>query len=97
MDLLIEIKILIAAFDREAWIKLVLTDDRFREYAYTYAGRKQFIDLFTVITIGECTTYRLFDKLHRDDGPAIIHSTGKRNWYIQGKLHRDNGPAIINS
>ncbi len=98
MDLLLEIKILIAAFDWETWVKLVLYDDRFHEYAYTPYCRKQFIDLFTVLTINDnCTTYRLFGKLHRDNGPAIIYPDGEQKWYQNGNLHRDDGPAIIHS
>lgn len=30
---------------------------------------------------------------HRDDGPAIIWSTGTKHWYIDGKRHRIGGPA----
>lgn len=32
--------------------------------------------------------------LHRDDGPAIEHACGTREWYRDGKLHRLDGPAI---
>ena len=32
---------------------------------------------------------------HRDDGPAVIYSSGSKAWYKYGKLHRDDGPAII--
>ncbi len=35
MDLLLEIKILIAAFDQETWAKLVVYDNSFHKYAYT--------------------------------------------------------------
>lgn len=36
------------------------------------------------------------DKLHRDDGPAIIYRNGTEMWYIDGELHRaDDEPAII--
>ena len=37
------------------------------------------------------------NKLHRDDGPAVIYSDGSKEWYKNGKLHRDNGPAIMNN
>ena len=36
-------------------------------------------------------------KRHREDGPAIIYSNGRKEWYINGKLHREDGPAIIYS
>ena len=35
------------------------------------------------------------NKLHREDGPAIIHADGSQEWYINNKLHREDGPAII--
>jgi hypothetical protein len=31
---------------------------------------------------------------HREDGPALIHKSGNKHWYINGQLHRDDGPAI---
>ncbi len=34
-------------------------------------------------------------KLHREDGPAIIHSDGSQVWYKEGKIHREDGPAVI--
>lgn len=33
-------------------------------------------------------------KLHRDDGPAIEHINGTKEWYINGELHREDGPAV---
>ncbi|KAB0640669.1 hypothetical protein F7R25_04010 [Burkholderia stagnalis] len=34
------------------------------------------------------------DKLHRDDGPAIIDNDGYKIWYKHGVIHRLNGPAV---
>jgi hypothetical protein len=34
-------------------------------------------------------------RLHREDGPAIIFTTGTEHWYYNGKLHRDGAPAIV--
>ena len=34
------------------------------------------------------------DKLHRDDGPALITPEGIRHWYQHGVPHRDRGPAV---
>jgi len=32
---------------------------------------------------------------HREDGPAIIHNSGSKEWFINGKLHREGGlPAV---
>lgn len=39
--------------------------------------------------------WRLDGKLHRIDGPAIIHPNGYEAWYFMGKLHREDGPALI--
>ena len=32
--------------------------------------------------------------LHRTDGPAIEHSDGAQEWWVDGLLHRTDGPAI---
>ena len=32
---------------------------------------------------------------HREDGPAVIHPSGRQEWYINGKHHRIDGPARI--
>ena len=39
--------------------------------------------------------YTLYDRLHREDGPAIIHPSGSQSWYLNGELHRLDGPAFI--
>jgi hypothetical protein len=33
-------------------------------------------------------------KLHRENGPAVIHPDGTKFWYKDGRLHRENGPAV---
>ena len=38
--------------------------------------------------------WRLNNKLHREDGPAIEYSSGSKSWYLNNKLHREDGPAI---
>ena len=47
-------------------------------------------------TIGSNRTiyYKLNNKLHREDGPAIEYADGGKEWWINGKLHREDGPAI---
>jgi len=37
------------------------------------------------------------NKLHREDGPAIIWKDNEKSWWINGELHRENGPAIEQS
>ena len=31
---------------------------------------------------------------HREDGPALEHNNGSKEWYLNGKCHREDGPAI---
>jgi len=34
-------------------------------------------------------------RLHRIDGPALIHANGSVKWYRHGVRHREDGPACI--
>ena len=34
-------------------------------------------------------------RLHREDGPALIHANGSVKWYRHGVRHRDDGPACV--
>ncbi len=36
-------------------------------------------------------------QLHRTDGPAIEHSDGTKEWFINGLRHREDGPACEDS
>jgi hypothetical protein len=38
--------------------------------------------------------WELDNKLHRDDGPALIFPDGTKTWYRHGAIHRDGGPAV---
>jgi len=65
-------------------------------YEYYVTCRQYCIQLHTVITTDdEHTTYTVFGKLHREDGPASIYAGGGQYWYRYGKSHREDGPAII--
>jgi len=33
-------------------------------------------------------------QLHREDGPAIEHLEGAKEWWLNGQRHREDGPAI---
>jgi len=34
---------------------------------------------------------------HREDGPAVEYSSGRKEWYINGHKHREDGPAVERS
>jgi hypothetical protein len=36
-------------------------------------------------------------KLHREDGPAVIHRDGAKEWYWNDRRHRSDGPAVVGS
>jgi hypothetical protein len=38
--------------------------------------------------------YNNQNKLYRTCGPAIEHTNGTKEWYLNGNLHRIDGPAI---
>ncbi len=35
------------------------------------------------------------NKLHREDGPAVIYPDGTEIWWYEGETHREDGPAVI--
>ena len=96
MELILDVKILIASYHEDIWIKLVLLDEEFKQYAYKLQGVKQFVNLFTRIIRNQTT---LFGKPHSiDDNPVDINKEQKEyvQWFYSGKLHRDNDlPAIV--
>jgi hypothetical protein len=40
--------------------------------------------------------WKLNDRFHREDGPAIewAEGSGDKCWYLYGELHREDGPAF---
>ena len=42
-----------------------------------------------------CHRYYKNDKIHRDEGPAIILPAGSVKYFINGQLHNENGPATV--
>ena len=38
--------------------------------------------------------WRLNDKLHRENGPAVEWGNGSKSWWVKGELHRENGPSL---
>ena len=50
------------------------------------------------IEVDECGSRRYYNalgQLHRDNGPAIVFSSGSREWYRNGLRHRTDGPAFV--
>ena len=39
--------------------------------------------------------YNSAGQLHREDGPAIVHTDGTAMWYQNGQRHREAGPAVV--
>jgi hypothetical protein len=33
--------------------------------------------------------------LHREGGPAVIHPSGRQEWWYNGMRHNSKGPAIL--
>ena len=96
MELILDVKILIASYDEDVWIKLVLLDEKFKQYAYKIQGIKQFVNLFTKIIYNQTT---LFGKPHSIyDQPVEINKEQKEYivWYYNGLMHRENDlPAVV--
>lgn len=98
MNLIFDVILHIARFDEVAWYKLYRVDERFREYAQSYEGKHEFIQLFAERqTIWLISSIRLFGFLHSIFGePAFVHFGVSKSWYYRGRFHRDNDlPAII--
>lgn len=36
----------------------------------------------------------MFNKLYREDGPAIALADGHKEWWLDGERHRVDGPAV---
>jgi len=93
-----EILLYISTFSTDkALLQQLLLHRPFYEY-YT-ANRQYCIQLHTVVTThrtcDKYVSYKIFNKCHREDGPAVIWANGTQYWYRNNKLHRELGPAII--
>lgn len=90
LDLILDVKIYIASFNQEAWVRMFLYDDEFYAYACTKEGCNKFVDNFY-----DYENNKLFDKLH-SIGDKCIKINNYRAWYYGGCVHRDNDlPAIM--
>lgn len=88
MELPPEMILEIAKKDIDAWKSLSVA---YPDVCTTELFESNFL---TVVRYEYRIEYRLDGELHRRDGPAIIWSNGREEWYQYGRLHRDNGPAI---
>jgi hypothetical protein len=48
----------------------------------------------TVGSYGDIRWYNEAGQRHREDGPAIEHVNGTKEWFKNDQLHREDGPAI---
>jgi hypothetical protein len=47
-------------------------------------------------SMGERREYRDEDgRLHREEGPALVHANGSVKWYRHGRRHREGAPACV--
>lgn len=56
--------------------------------------------IYDITRVNGITQYHLNGQLHREGGPAVIHSKGAYDegmqlWYKHGVLHNEHGPAVI--
>jgi hypothetical protein len=50
-------------------------------------------DFTGICKAGNKTYHYKEGEFHREDGPAIEHDNGNKEWFINGKYHREDGPA----
>ena len=49
---------------------------------------------YTVRVYEDRTEWKVGNKLHRDNGPAVEYVSGGSEWWCDGKQHRIGGPAV---
>ena len=86
----------IARWDRSVWILFSLLNKEMNRYFNVL--RYEYEMCFRVKKIDEYKTcYKLDEKRHRTDGPAVVWYNGDKSWWLNGKRHRLDGPAIIHN
>jgi len=91
----VEILLHISTYNNKLFPQLVLWRPF---YEYFQENREYVFSLHANICIFKSlgrTEYRVFNKPHRLDGPAMIWTDGIQHWCQYGKGHRDDGPAIV--
>jgi hypothetical protein len=88
-ELPLEVRILIAKADIEAYTRMYLWDTGFREYAKGMYAIDDFIERFVVKRMEDHKKYKINNIEYRK------YNDGGQQWYKNSELHKDNGPAVI--
>ena len=88
-ELPLEVRILVARLDAEAYTRMWVYDDEFRCYANGEYAIDDFIERFVITRM----TFYIFYKINNIE--YYKYDNGRQFWYKHSKLHRINGPAII--
>lgn len=88
-ELPLEVRVLIAKADMEAYIRMYLYDDEFKNYANREHAIDDFIERFVVEYIHDGVRYKLGNVIY------YKHNDGGRCWYKNNIYHRVDGPALI--
>lgn len=101
MDLILDVKVLIASHDEEVWFWLYMHDEEFEKFTHTIDAIKLYNKLFYMWCYEETSryyteSYLLLGKLHRMDGPAFI-STGYYGIRINNGMLTANDASMFNA
>jgi hypothetical protein len=102
MNLILDIKKLIAITDYETWLRLCMIDEEFDLYSRTDDGIRYFISVFWIMDeYPDKEEHRIFDKYHSfyDEPALILFKNGTTKvWYQNGVIHRgDDLPSVISN
>lgn len=94
-DLPIDILTVIGKISTSLHLSLCLVLRKYNDY-YSYKDNRLAIQKYftTILERPGYKEYRINNKLHRENGPAIEILSGKA-YYINGLLHRIDGPAYV--
>ena len=84
----------IARWDKQVWKLFSLLNREMNEY-FCILGREYELNFRRIDKNEIGIYYKLDDKCHRSDGPAMIYNDGSEFWFVNGKLHRLDGSAVI--
>jgi hypothetical protein len=75
--------------DLEAYMRMWVYDDEFRDYAKGMYAVDDFINRFVVKQMNGYKIYKINNiEYHKYDN-------GIQGWYMNGKFHKNDGPAVI--